>query len=176
MTPMPPEMPPMFPMRRKDRALSHEEALDILARAEVATVSMVTEEGPYAVPVSPVCLDGTLYFHAAMAGRKAEALRRDPRVWVSAVGATRSADALPLDAFASASASFTVGYESAMAWGTLREVTDPNEKVAALRALCEKFTPSHMEAFERAVSGSLPRTAVYALSLTAVSGKAKRLP
>ena len=126
--------------------------------------------------MSPVCLGNTLYFHAAKAGRKAEALRRDPRVWLSAVGATHSADALPADAFASASARFTVFYESAMAWGTLREVTDPREKVAALRALCEKFTPSHMEAFGRALAESLPLTAVYALPLTAVSGKAKRLP
>lgn len=168
--------PPTFPMRRKDRALTREEALNILARAEVATVSMITEAGPYAVPVSPVCLKGTLYFHAAKAGRKAETLRRDPRVWVSAIGAMRSSDTLPADAFTAASDRFTVFYESAMAWGSLREVTVPHEKAAALRALCEKFTPSHMDAFGWALAESLPRTAVYALPLTTVSGKAKRLP
>ncbi len=168
--------PQNFPMRRAERALTRAEALALLARAEVATVSMVTAQGPYAVPISPVCRDGTLYFHAAMAGRKAEALRRDPRVWVSAVGETHSADGLPASAFAAASDRFTVFYESAMAWGTLREVTDPREKVAALRALCEKFTPSQMDGFGKALAESLPRTAVYALLLTAVSGKAKRRP
>lgn len=169
-------MPPHFPMRRRERALSREAALDLLARADVATLSMVTEAGPYAVPISPVCLNGALYFHAAMAGRKAEALRRDPRVWVSVVGANRPADDLPAEAFASASDRFTVFYSSAMAWGALREVTDPREKVAALRALCEKFTPSHMAAFGPALAESLARTAVYALPLTAVSAKAKPRP
>ena len=167
------EMPPV-PMRRAERALSRAETLALLAEAQVATLSMVTSQGPYAVPISPVCLNGSLYFHSAMEGRKVEAFRRDPRVWVSVVGKAVPSDDLPETATLRASERFTVFYESVMAWGTLREVLEPREKVAALRALCEKFTPSQMGHFGKALSESLEKTAVYALALDAVSGKAKR--
>lgn len=162
-TPETPMIPPHHPMRRKERELTREEALAIFARAEVATVSMVTEEGPYAVPVSPVCLNNVLYFHSAFAGRKVEVLKRDPRVWISAFTDVHAA----ID-------KFTTYYESAMAWGNVRFVTEPDEKIAALRALCEKFTPMNMADFDRAVQASLPRTALYALPLDHISGKAKR--
>ena len=152
-----------FPLRRAARALTREETLDVLARADVATVSLSTPQGPYGFPVSPVCRDGRLYFHCAEAGRKIDALAADPRCWISAY-----TDVAP------AADAFTTFYASAMAWGDLEPVTDPSEKTAALRALCEKFTPSNLPNFEAALSRSLPVTRLYALRLDHVSGKAKR--
>ena len=73
-----------YEMRRRDRELTRDEALTILSRAEVATVSVVTADGPYGFPVSPVVVDGTLYFHSATKGRKVAALASDPRVWIGA--------------------------------------------------------------------------------------------
>ena len=152
-----------FPLRRADRALTREEALSILARAETATVSLVTPEGPYGFPISPVCVDGKLYFHSAMSGRKVEALECDSRCWVNAY-----TDVTP------ATDKFTTYFESAMAWGDLERVTDVQEIHTALKALCEKFTPKNMSDFSHALERSLPVTAVYALRLDHVSGKAKR--
>ena len=162
------------PMRRKERALPRAEALALLNAATVATLSMVTEDGPYAVPVSPVCIGETLYFHSAQKGRKVEALKRDPRVWLSVFGEATSTNGDPAEMFSSACQRFSMYFSSAMAWGNLREVTDEAEKVAALRALCEKFTPAHMDGFAQAIAESLKITAVYALSLENVSGKAKK--
>ncbi|MDO5320716.1 MAG: pyridoxamine 5'-phosphate oxidase family protein [bacterium] len=151
------------PLRRRDRALTREEALAILARAETATVSLVTPQGPYGFPISPVCVNGKLYFHSATAGRKIDALKADPRCWVSAY-----TDVVP------ATDKFTTYFESAMAWGDLERVTDEQEIHAALKALCEKFTPTNMPDFSRALERSLPITALYSLRLDHVSGKAKR--
>ena len=152
-----------YEMRRRDRELTRDEALAILSRAEVATVSVVTADGPYGFPVSPVVVDGTLYFHSATEGRKIRALASDSRVWISAF----------TDVVA-ATDKFTTYFESAMAWGELRRVADPGEARRALEALCRKFTPSNMADFDNALARSLPATAVYALRLDHVSGKAKR--
>ena len=59
--------------------------------------------------------------------------------------------------------------------GECREVTDENEKVRALRLLCEKYTPQNMNNFDSAVEASLPRTGVYRIKLLSSSGKAKVL-
>ncbi len=152
-----------FPLRRAERALTRDEALAVLARAEVATVSLVTPQGPYGFPVSPVCLGDRLYFHCAAAGRKVDALAADSRCWISAY-----TDVVP------ATDKFTTSYASAMAWGDLAYVTDEAERIAALRALCEKFTPANMPRFDAALARSLPATRLYALRLDHVSGKQKR--
>ena len=119
---------------------------------------------PYGVPVSTV-LDGkTLYFHTAKEGRKIDCLHHSPAVHIVCVGAVqRAAD------------EFTTGYECAMIEGICTEVTDDAEKIRALRLLCEKYTPQHMDAFGRAVQKSLQRTGVYKITVLSVTGKAKVL-
>ena len=66
----------------------------------------------------------------------------------------------------------------AMVTGTAREVTDPDEKRRALRALCEKLTPANMagDNFDRAVAKSLPRTGVWRIRMEEVTGKEKPRP
>ena len=66
-----------------------------------------------------------------------------------------------------------LGAQSAVVTGTAFEVTDPGQKTAALRALCEKMTPGHMEGFEEAVRRSLPSTAVWGIHMEEVTGKEK---
>ena len=65
-------------------------------------------------------------------------------------------------------------FQSVLVTGTASEVTDPGEKVQALRALCQKVTPDRMEGFEAAVEQSLNVTAVWKVHMEELSGKAKR--
>lgn len=91
-------------MRRTDRERDADFALAVADKCEWATVSVVTPEGePYAVPVSIVRDGDTLYFHTAKEGRKIDAIKHDPRVWVVCVGDVERAVT-----------AFTTGYESAM--------------------------------------------------------------
>jgi len=62
--------------------------------------------------------------------------------------------------------SFTLQYKSAMAVGKAEIVTDRDEKIEALKAICLRFLPKHMEAFDDAISRSLERTAVVKITLT----------
>ena len=45
-------------------------------------------------------------------------------------------------------------------------ITDRDEKIEALKAICLRFLPKHMDAFDDAIARSLERTAVVKITLT----------
>lgn len=56
-------------MRRKDKQLSTEEAMDILQNGKYGIISAVGEDGyPYGVPMFYVIMDGKVYFHNSIEG------------------------------------------------------------------------------------------------------------
>lgn len=151
-------------MRRADREMSREFGLAILDRCEWAVLGMTDKAGePYGVPVTIVRDGEHLYLHGAMAGRKAECLRRGGRVCVTAVGDTRIIQE-----------QFTTEFESVVAYGTPSEVVDEAEKIRALRLLCQRHTPDAMAGFDAAVERSLARTAIFRIDLAEVTAKRKK--
>ena len=62
--------------------------------------------------------------------------------------------------------SFTLEFESAIAFGKAEIVTDDTEKREALRAICQRFLPKHMDAFDAAVERSMSRTVIVRITLT----------
>ena len=151
-------------MRRKDRERSSEFALEVTDKCEWAVLSMTDLEGkPYAVPLTIVRDGESVYFHTAKAGRKIDILRQSPAVCLVCVGATeRLKDKFPTK------------YESAVISGYAEEVTEEEEKIHALRILCQRHTPTNMHEFEDAVSGSLKATGVWKIQMKEVTGKAKK--
>lgn len=157
-------------MRKESRQMSAEWAQEVLDRAPYITVSMVDEEGmPYSLPLSLARGDEmTFYFHGAMEGKKLDVLRKNPRVCLNAV--TRCKPVVgPKDG------SFTLEFQSAVAYGVAEIVEDEAEKIFAMRKICERFLPRHMDAFDASIARSLPRTAVVRIRLTeAPVGKRKQ--
>src|SRR5512141_2211937 len=101
------------PIRRNDRALANEQAIEILQKGEYGVLSTVSPDGqPYGVPVSFVYTNHALYFHCAVEGHKLDNLASNPRVSFCVVGAT---EVLP-DKFATR-------YESAIVFGKANELT-----------------------------------------------------
>ena len=146
-------------------------ALEVLDRAPYVTVSMTDPDSglPYSVPLSLARADErTFYFHCAMEGRKLDILARNPAVCLTAVAKCKPTVG-PKDG------SFTLEYQSAIAFGTAAPVTDDSEKIEALRLICQRFLPHHMDAFDAAIARSLARTAVVRITLTAPpTGKRKQ--
>lgn len=136
-------------------------ALEVLDKAPFITLSMTDSDGsPYAVPLSMARTDErTFYFHGALEGRKMEVLKKHPRVCLSAVTKCHPIVG-PKDN------SFTLEFKSAIAYGTAEVVTNRDEKILGLRAVCQRFLPQHMEAFDAAVERSLERTAVVKVTLS----------
>ena len=157
-------------MRKASRAMDAAFALEVLDKAPYVTVSFTKPDGtPYGVPLSLARTDeNTFYFHCAMEGEKLDCIAANPSVALSAV--TRCTPTVgPKDG------SFTLQYKSAMAVGKAEIVTDRDEKIEALRVICQRFLPKHMDAFDDAIARSLERTAVVKITLTAPpTGKRKQ--
>ncbi len=152
-------------MRRKDREMDETFALEVVDKCEYAVLSMVDTEGKaYGIPVTIVRDGMAVYFHCAQEGKKIDALRSHAEVCMACVGDTCRA----LD-------KFTTEFESAIFYGQAEEVEEDEEKIHALRLLCERHTPTNMHNFEQAVSGSLPRTAVWKIRIHSITGKQKKL-
>ena len=148
-------------MRKKSREMSASWALEVMDKAPYITVSMTTPDGmPYAVPLSLARTDEqTFYFHCAMEGKKLDILQAKTQVCLSAVSKCKPTIG-PKDG------SCTLEFESAIGCGRAELVTDDEEKREALRAICQRFLPHHMEVFDAAVERSMSRTAVVKVTLT----------
>lgn len=148
-------------MRKKSREMNAAWALEVMDKAPYMTVSMADGNGmPYAVPLSLARTnERTFYFHCAAEGKKLEMIQAHPHVCLTAVSKCKPTVG-PKDG------SFTLEFQSAMAFGKAELVTDDAEKREALRAICQRFLPRHMDAFEAAVARSMARTAVVRITLT----------
>lgn len=148
-------------MRRKDREMDTEFAMSVLERCEFATLAMTLSDGtPYCIPIQPALMNGTVIFHCAPQGLKIDALRANPHICLTA-----ACDVLPIPE------DLTTKYASAVAFGVAAEVIDDIEKIAALRALCQRYAASNMQGFDSAIERSLHRTAVWRIDIDRITGK-----
>lgn len=151
----------MKQMRKSKRERDEQWALDVFDRAPYVTVSFTRPDGtPYGLPLSLVRSDRrTFYFHCAAEGEKIDCLHHSPVVSLSAVSRCTPK-------FEEEKDNFTEYYHSAVALGVAEVVSDDEEKIKALRLLCERFLPSHMDRFDAAIARSLAITTVIRVSLT----------
>ncbi|MBP3228780.1 MAG: pyridoxamine 5'-phosphate oxidase family protein [Bacteroidaceae bacterium] len=153
-------------VRRQDRLLDEERALELLREAEYGVLSMVDADGqPYGIPVNFVW-DGadSLYVHCAPEGRKLRAIRHCAEVSFCVVGRVHL---LP--------SQFTTEYESVVLRATATVCQSDEERRKALRLLLQKLSPNDMEKGLRYTEHSLPRTAIIRLHILEMSGKQKRV-
>lgn len=151
-------------MRRKDREMDKDFALSVADKCEYAFLSVVDPEGqPYGVALSVARYENNMYFHCAQEGLKVDCFKAKPNACMVCVGDTERL-----------SNKFTTRYESAVIRGKLSEVTDDEEKVFALKIICERHTPANMLNFDKAVKASLARTAVWKMSIDEITGKCKK--
>ncbi|MCQ2330638.1 MAG: pyridoxamine 5'-phosphate oxidase family protein [Paludibacteraceae bacterium] len=147
-------------MRKESREMPADWAWEVLKKAPYVTVSMCDTDGtPYAVPLSLAAVGEVFYFHCALEGKKLDILARNPRVCLSAVSKCKPTVG-PKDG------SFTLEFNSAIAFGVAELVDTDEEKILGLRAISERFLPHHMDAFDAAIARSLGRTAVGRIRLT----------
>lgn len=151
-------------IRRSDRALTDDQAREILARTEHGVLATVGADGwPYAVPVNHVLSGDLLYVHSAVEGHKLENIAHEERVCFCAVADAR---VLP--------ARLSTLYESAIAFGRAALVTDAAEKRRALELLAVRFCGALSPEAEEAIANSFSRTAVVRIRLERIAGKAHR--
>lgn len=156
-------------MRRKDRQRDEAFCLDLIDKATNGVMAIATgEDTPYCLPLSFVRAEKSLYFHCAKEGRKIDLLRANPKVCVTFIG-------YDSPTYQAEDNNFTTLFASAIVTGSAHEVTEDDEKIEALRALCKKLLSQAMtgDNFDRAIQTSLPVTAVWRIDLEEISGKAR---
>lgn len=129
----------MKAMRKATRQKDADWAYNVFDKAPYITVSMTRPDGtPYGLPLSLVRKGDTFYFHCAAEGEKIECLKSCPIVSLSAVSKCTPK-------YEEEKQNFTEYYDSAVAIGRAETVSSDEEKMEALRLLCQRFLPSKMK-------------------------------
>jgi len=111
-------------MRRKDRELSHDAAMEILNKGKYGVMALTGADGyPYGVPLHYTLIDGNLYFHSAVeGGHKTECFNHNAKASFTVIETKNGIKA-----------------RSAIVFGTI-EMT-PDMKATVLEKLIEKVVP-----------------------------------
>ena len=150
-------------MRRFKQELPREETLSLLRKEKRGVLAVHGDDGyPYAVPMDFVLLDGAIYFHSAGEGHKLDALRRDEKACFTVYGNEWQEPG-----------AWWNHVSSAVIFGALAVVTDPDEKLAALTALGNKYFPTPEET-EAEIGRDGARVTVLRLTIRHMTGKAVR--
>lgn len=150
-------------MRRKDRETDEKRALEIADHADFSVLSLINNGMPYGVPVSPVRMDRSFYFHCALTGTKLDCIHAQPMTCLTFVSS-----AVPVQE------KFTVQYASAIVMGPASIVEDPAEKRMALMKLCRRYSPDVPELYEREWNLFSDKTTVIRIEIQRITGKENR--
>lgn len=147
-------------LRRKDMAISQEDAMKVLENAEYGVVSTIGEDGyPYGVPMSYILMDNNIYYHCALTGHKIDNIEFNSKVSFTVVGRT---ELIPekLDHH----------YESVIVFGRAEKV-EGEEKIQALRGLVDKYAKGFEEKGELSIKEEEKITTVIKISIEDMQGK-----
>ena len=150
-------------MRRKDREMTPEETLQLLAGAEYGVLSVTGRNGyPHPVPMNYAWKDGAIWLHCAKSGSKLDDIRADAKVSFCVVGSTEVLQE-----------KFSTNYSSAIAYGDITEVVGEAAE-AGLYALVEKYSPDFLSEGKAYISRAAANTCVLRMNVRHITGKARR--
>jgi nitroimidazol reductase NimA-like FMN-containing flavoprotein (pyridoxamine 5'-phosphate oxidase superfamily) len=156
--------------RHADRAVYDRETIAaILDEALFCHVAVVTDGSPRVIPTIHARVGDTLYIHGSNASRTLKALKDGSEVCV----AVTLLDGLIL---ARSAFNHSMNYRSVMVYGSVREVTDPDEKWEAQRALVEHIVPGRSADVRMPNEKELRQTTILAISLEEASAKVRSGP
>ncbi len=105
---------------------------DILDRAEILFLGLPGGQAPYVLPVNFARMGKSLVLHSSRKGSKAETLRAGGLVGFSALSKAEPKTG-------DAACKFGYRFESVVGRGTAREITDPDQRRAALDTVSKKY-------------------------------------
>jgi len=149
-------------MRRRDKAMTKEEAEQVLREQTHGVLACLGDEGyPYAVPLSYVYEDGRIYFHCAAAGgHKLDAIAREPKVSFCVVSRDQ---VVPQD--------ITTRFTSVIAFGIARVAEEEREIRAASQKLLDKYCAGYAEANADYLAGAWGKFHIVAIEVEQLTGK-----
>jgi nitroimidazol reductase NimA-like FMN-containing flavoprotein (pyridoxamine 5'-phosphate oxidase superfamily) len=152
--------------RHSERGRSDRGSLDnVLSAGLICHLGVVIDGVPVVLPTGYGRIGSTLYLHGSSANRSL----------VAAAGRQVCVTVTLLDGLVCARAVFShsMNYRSAVIFGAARLVSDPAEKLAALRAVTDHLVPGRWEHCREPSRKELAATAVLALPLDEASVKVR---
>lgn len=148
-------------MRRPKQLLAEEDCVEVLVRNTAGVLALYGDEGyPYAVPLSYVYADDKIYFHCAKSGHIMDSMKRNVKVSFCVIDEDQI---IPEE--------FTTYFRSVIVFGKAR-ILEGEEKMAALRKLCRKYSSSQSEEhFQKVVSRSYNNLEMVEISIDYKTGK-----
>lgn len=150
-------------MRRKDRAISDDEAKQLLQNGEFGVLSTISKDNePYGIPLSYYFLNDVLYFHSALEGKKLDNIINNNNCSFCVVGQTEVLQS-----------KFSTKYESVIVTGVIEEPSS-TEKQIGLEGLVKKYSPEFLEEGLKYISKAKAETKVLKLVIQDITGKARK--
>ncbi len=119
-------------MRRKKQLLSKEENIALLQNGKSGVLALYGDDGyPYAVPLSYVFADNSVYFHSAKSGHKTDAVKRCGKASFCVV---EKDDIVP--------EKYTTFFRSVIVFGRIEILDDETEIIDAATKLALKYNPN----------------------------------
>jgi nitroimidazol reductase NimA-like FMN-containing flavoprotein (pyridoxamine 5'-phosphate oxidase superfamily) len=155
----------MKKMRRVDRSISQEEAVETLKSGEYGVLSTVDGEGqPYGIPVSFVLWNGAVYFHASNeGGSKYDNIEKNPKVSFTVVGNTK---VLPEQ--------FGTLYMSAIAFGRAHLVEDEEERLSVFKEFLNKYSAGYFGEGMKYIEEQGHDAMVVKIEIDSITGKGRK--
>jgi len=148
-------------MRRFRQQLSEQESIDILRHATSGTLALLGDNDyPYAVPMSFVYDDNSLFFHSAMNGHKIDAIRQHSKASFCVIAKDQIVPE-----------KYTTLYRSVIAFGCIHIVDDEKEKCHFARLLGNRYNPNQEEALQRELAQGLARMLMIRFDIEHLTGK-----
>lgn len=146
-------------MRRIRQELSPDTSLEILKKGKVVVMAVAGDNDyPYAVPLNYVYQNGYIYIHSASQGHKIDALKRNPKCSLCVVDKD---DVIPEE--------FTSYFRSVIVFGEVEFIKSKEDKIKALRLLCEKYSPGIDPTEE--IKKSIESVVIIQIRLERITGK-----
>lgn len=148
-------------MRRHDKGMIDNEALELLKNGDYGVLSMVgDEEYPYGVPLNYAYKEGQIYFHSALEGHKLDGIKRNNKVSFCVVG---EIEILPNE--------FSTKYESVIVFGRVEEVKGENEKRSGLLEIIKKYSSDYVDKGIKYIDSDYKKTALFRITIEHMTGK-----
>jgi nitroimidazol reductase NimA-like FMN-containing flavoprotein (pyridoxamine 5'-phosphate oxidase superfamily) len=141
-----------------------EQIYSLLDGATLAHVGLVSDGQPFVIPTLYARRGDELLLHGSVASRLVRHVRTGQPICVTVT----QVDGLVL---ARSAFETSMNYRSVVVLGTGREVTDPDERLQALRAISEAVLPGRWDDVRPPSESELRRTMLVAVAIEQCSGK-----
>jgi nitroimidazol reductase NimA-like FMN-containing flavoprotein (pyridoxamine 5'-phosphate oxidase superfamily) len=149
-------------MRKKDKSIAEREIIDrIIHESLICHLACCLDGQPYVIPISFGYDGKVVYFHTARAGKKIEIFLENPRVCLA------FETDIKLIADEEYACEWTFDFQSVIATGEIKEISDPALKNAGLNQIMRHYSGKDWEMPEREIS----KTKIWGVELKNITGK-----